>query len=224
MTEPTTDSTRSTLLEQTREHVRATLDGEGTGHDWFHIERVCRVALRLAGEEGADPYVVELAALLHDIADWKFHDGDIDAGPRQARAWLESLEAEPGVVDHVCDIVASVSFKGAGVATPMRTVEGAVVQDADRLDAIGAIGIARCFAYGGHRGNPIHDPRIEPTPHDSFDAYKKGDGPSTNHFHEKLLLLRERMNTDAGRALADERHAYMVAFLERFEHEWEGRA
>jgi uncharacterized protein len=200
------------------------MENEGTGHDWWHVDRVRRMALRLAAEEGADPLVVELAALLHDMADWKFAGGDASAGERFAREWLRSLDAPPELVDRVADIVARVSFKGSGVPTPMPTIEGAVVQDADRLDALGAIGIARVFAYGGHRGQPLHDPRIESAPHDSFEAYKRGGGSSVNHFHEKLLLLKDRLNTDAARAIAAERHGYMEAFLERFAEEWEGRA
>jgi uncharacterized protein len=186
------------------------------------VHRVRRVALRLAREEGADLYVVELAALLHDLADHKFHGGDETAGPRAARAWLQSLGAEEAVIAHVAAIIAGVSYKGAGVATPMETPEGRVVQDADRLDAIGAIGIARTFAYGGSRGRPMHEPDAEPEAHGSFAAYKASTGPTINHFHEKLLLLRDRMNTDAARRMAEGRHRFMEHFLERFHAEWEG--
>lgn len=221
----TADATRrSAIVERTREHVRELFENEGTGHDYWHIDRVRVMALRLADEEGADAFVVELAALLHDIADWKFHHGDLTAGPRRARAWLTELETDPAVVDHVVEIIENVSFKGAGVGTPMRTVEGSVVQDADRLDAIGAIGIARTFAYGGHRNQPIHDPRATPEPHESFEAYRDSAGGTICHFHEKLLLLRDRMHTDAARRIAEERHRYMEAFLERFHREWEGLA
>jgi uncharacterized protein len=214
----------SALIAATEARVRTAMDNEGTGHDWWHVDRVRRTALRLAAAEGADPLIVELAALLHDMADWKFAGGDATAGERFARDWLASLEAPADLANRVADIVGRVSFKGAGVPTPMPTIEGAVVQDADRLDALGAIGIARVFAYGGHRGQPLHDPRIEPAPHDSFEAYKGGGGSSVNHFHEKLLLLKDRLNTDAARAIAAERHGYMEAFLERFAEEWEGRA
>jgi uncharacterized protein len=209
------------LLRDTEAYVRRTLHGDGTGHDWWHVHRVRATAMRLAAEEGADPVVVELAALLHDIADHKFHGGDETAGPRAARAWLEGrVEAE--TTDHVCEIIASLSFKGAGVPTPMRTVEGAVVQDADRLDALGAIGIARAFAYGGAKGRPLHDPDVSPEAHDSFEAYKRTGGPTLNHFHEKLFLLRDRMNTASARRVADERHRFMEAYVARFLAEWDG--
>lgn len=211
------------ILQQTTDHVCQLLSGEGSGHDWFHIERVCRTAVAIGREEGADLFVVELAALLHDVADWKFAGGDHEAGPRAARDWLVRLGSAPEVIEHVCEIIAGLSFKGAGVATPMRTTEGQVVQDADRLDALGAIGIARAFAYGGHKGRPLYDPASAPQPHASFDAYKKGTGPTINHFYEKLLLLKDRMNTATGRRLAAERHAFMEQYLRQFFSEWEGQ-
>jgi uncharacterized protein len=210
------------ILQQTREHVRGLLAGEGTGHDWHHALRVCRSALAIGREEGADLFLIELAALLHDVADWKFAGGDHEAGPRAARAWLSKLDVPQATIDHVCEIIASLSFKGAGVATPMRSLEGQCVQDADRLDALGAIGIARTFAYGGHKGQPLHDPDSRPELHATFDAYKRGGGSSVNHFYEKLLLLKDRMNTAAGKRLAAERHAYMERFLEQFLAEWAG--
>lgn len=210
-------------LARTEAHVRQAMSGEGTGHDWWHIHRVRQTALRLAREEGADAYVVELAALLHDIADHKFHGGDETAGPRAARAWLEPLGVDEAVIAHVVDIIAGLSFKGAGVDTSMRTPEGRVVQDADRLDAIGAIGVARAFAYGGSRGRALHEPDVSPEAHGSFEAYKSSTGPTINHFHEKLLLLRERMNTSAARRMAEGRHRFMEQFLARFHAEWDGR-
>lgn len=209
------------VVALTEARVRELLAGDATGHDWWHIERVRRLALRLAAEEGADPLVVELAALLHDVADWKL-SGDADAGARHARAWLTSLGVEAAVVEHVSGIVAGVSFKGAGVATPMSTIEGRVVQDADRLDALGAIGIARAFAYGGSRGRALHEPEESPRLHASFAEYRSATGSTLNHFHEKLLLLRGRMHTAAGRRLADERHRFMEEFVRRFLAEWEG--
>jgi uncharacterized protein len=212
------------ILQQTAEHVRGLLSGEGTGHDWFHALRVCRTALAIGREEGADLFLIELAALLHDVADWKFAGGDHDAGPRAARDWLQSLDVPTTTIDHVCEIVASLSFKGAGVATPMRSLEGQCVQDADRLDALGAIGIARTFAYGGHKGQPLYDPATKPDLHASFDACKRGGGSTINHFYEKLLLLQDRMNTSTGKRLAAERHQFMEWFLEQFLAEWEGRA
>jgi uncharacterized protein len=213
---------RDGILRRTEAFVRERMHGEGTGHDWWHVDRVRRMALRLARDEGADPYVTQLAALLHDIADHKFHGGDETAGPRAARAWLTEAGADAPTIDHVCDIIAALSYKGAGVATPMATPEGAVVQDADRLDAIGAIGVARAFAYGGSRGRPLHDPEESPELHASFDRYKASTGPTINHFHEKLLLLRDRMNTAAARRIADGRHAFMQQFLARFHAEWDG--
>jgi uncharacterized protein len=213
---------RDEILARTEAWVRERMHGEGTGHDWWHVDRVRRTALRLARDEGADGYVTALAALLHDVADHKFHGGDETAGPRAARAWLTDAGADPATVEHVARIVAELSFKGAGVATPMSSPEGRVVQDADRLDAMGAIGVARAFAYGGSRGRPLHEPAEAPELHASFAAYKSSTGPTINHFHEKLLLLRDRMNTAAARRIADERHAFMQAFLAQFHREWDG--
>ena len=211
---------KAQLIDLTAAHVRGLFAGDSSGHDWHHTDRVRRMALAIAREEGADLVVVELAALLHDVADWKFAGGDHLAGPRAARRWLEQNGADPALIDHVESIVAGLSFKGAGVPTPMATLEGQIVQDADRLDAIGAIGIARTFAYGGHKGQPIHDPEVPPQPHDSFDAYKRGGGSTINHFYEKLLLLKDRMNTAAARRLAAERHRFLEQFLAQFLAEW----
>jgi uncharacterized protein len=211
------------IIQQTAGHVRNLLAGDSSGHDWFHIERVRRTALAIGREEAADLFVVELAALLHDVADWKFAGGDATAGPRAARAWMEGQAVPANVTEHVCEIIAGLSFKGAGVATPMRTLEGQIVQDADRLDALGAVGIGRAFAYGGHKGRAMHDPSIPPTPHASFAAYQKGSGPTLNHFYEKLLLLKDRMNTPTGKRLAADRHEFLERFLEQFLAEWDGR-
>lgn len=210
------------VISAAEELIRQTLAGDSSGHDWFHIDRVRRMAVRLAKEEGADLFVVELAALLHDIADWKFHAGDDEAGPAQARAWLKEQQVDTATIEHVAEIIATLSFKGAGVATPMRTVEGAVVQDADRLDAIGAIGVARAFAYGGFKGRPLHDPTCKPEEHASFSAYKKNSGPTLNHFYEKLFLLKDRMNTNAARRIAAGRHAFIEQFVREFLEEWDG--
>lgn len=209
-------------VQRTVEFIRNAHAADSSGHDWWHIWRVWQMARRLASEERADLDVVDLAALLHDVADWKFHDGDEDVGPRKAREWLSTLETPAPVIDHVAEIIAAVSFKGAGVATPMKTLEGRCVQDADRLDAIGAIGIARAFAYGGSRGRLLYDPEMPPEAHESFAAYKRNAGPTINHFHEKLLLLKDRMQTEAGRREAAERHAFMEDFLRRFHAEWNG--
>lgn len=213
---------KSEILTKTENHIRQKLKGEGSGHDWWHIHRVRNTALKLGEEEQADLFIVELAALLHDIADHKFHGGDEEIGPVTAQSWLESLEVEESVIEHVCEIIRDVSFKGAEVETLMKTIEGKVVQDADRLDAIGAIGIARAFAYGGHKGRELHNPNITPETHDSFEQYKKSTGPTLNHFYEKLFLLKDRMNTESGRKLAEERHQFMEEFVERFLTEWDG--
>lgn len=212
------------LIDTTAAHVRSQSAGESSGHDWWHIHRVWRNAQAIAAGEDVDVVVVELAALLHDIADWKFHDGDLEAGPRAAREWLSGLGAADDLVAAVTDIVGRVSYKGAGVADDMPLLEGRVVQDADRLDAMGAIGIARAFAYGGHAGRPIHDPGMEVELHASAEAYVASRAGSLNHFPEKLLLLRDRMHTGTARRIADERHAFMEAFVERFLREWEGQA
>ncbi len=213
---------RSELISKTEEYIRDKLEGEGSGHDWWHIHRVRNTALKLAKEENADPFVVELAALLHDIADHKFHNGDEEIGPATARSWLKDLEIEEPDIEHVCEIIRDVSFKGAEVATPMKTIEGKVVQDADRLDALGAIGIARAFAYGGYKERELYNPDIKPEKHDSFEAYKKSTGPTINHFYEKLFLLKDRMNTDSGKKEAEKRHQFMRKFVERFLAEWDG--
>ena len=210
------------IITETETHVRGLMAGDSSGHDWFHVARVRATALAIGREEGADLTIVELAALLHDVADWKFAGGDHTAGPRAAREWLQSKNADDNLIEHVCQIIAGLSFKGAGVPTPMATLEGQVVQDADRLDALGAIGIARTFAYGGHKGQAMYDPEITPRLHGSFDDYKRGGGTSINHFYEKLLLLAGRMNTSAGKRLAEERQRFMEQFLEQFLAEWKG--
>jgi uncharacterized protein len=214
---------RRAIVRKTAAHVRAALAGEGSGHDGWHAWRVWRTAARLARIEKADPFVVALAALLHDIADWKLHGGDTAAGPARATAWLRSLGVDARTVDRVGAIIRDLSFKGARVRAPRLDLEGRVVQDADRLDALGAIGIARAFAYGGSRGRPIHEPGVRPVRHRTAAAYLRGGGHTINHFHEKLLLLRDRLNTAAARRLAAGRHAYLEQFLKRFHDEWAGR-
>ena len=210
------------LVERVAAQIKAKFAAESSGHDWFHIERVWQLARRIAGQEGANLEVAELAALLHDIADWKFHGGDDSIGPREAERLLRQEGAPAELIGPVVDIVASISFKGAGVSTPMASLEGRCVQDADRLDAIGAIGIARCFAYGGHAGRLMYDPQQPPVLHASAEAYKAAKGTSLNHFYEKLFLLQERMNTASGRQLAAERHRFMERFVEQFLLEWSG--
>ena len=208
------------LVDRVAGQVKARFLAESSGHDWHHINRVWRLTRQIAAEEGANLQVAELGALLHDIADWKFHGGDDSVGPRQAALLLDQEGAPASLIEPVVDIVATISFKGAGVDTGMRTLEGKCVQDADRLDAIGAIGIARCFAYGGHAGRLMHDPDVPPVMHQTAEAYKASKGPSLNHFYEKLFLLKERMNTPAGRALAEARHQVMADFVEQFLAEW----
>lgn len=202
--------------------VKEKFQHEGTGHDWWHIYRVWQMAKRIAREEkDADLETVELAALLHDIADWKEHGGDLTAGPREARNWLEQHRAPENQIAHICDIIARSSYKGAGVKDEMPSIEGKIVQDADRLDAIGAIGIARTFAYSGSKGRLIYDPEKPPTPHQNFDEYKKNTSSTINHFHEKLLLLKDRMHTATAKKIAQERHEYMQDYLKRFQLEWD---
>ena len=209
------------VIEKTRRFARSFFEEDGSGHDWWHVYRVWNMACKLADAEGADRTIVEIAALLHDVADWKLNDGGEDHGIQTIRNLLAG-DLDSQTVDTICDIISRVSYKGAGVATPMETLEGQVVQDADRLDAIGATGIARAFAYGGNKGRLIHDPDQKPVMHDSFEAYKNNKGPSVNHFYEKLLLLKDRMNTPTARAIALERHRFMEHYLEQFFGEWDG--
>ena len=216
---PARDS--SGLVARVAEHVKAKFLEESSGHDWHHINRVRKLACQIAAQEGANQEVAELAALVHDIADWKFHDGDDTVGPREAERLLEKERASQDVIAQVVEIVRTISYKGAGMATPMKSLEGRCVQDADRLDAIGAIGIARCFAYGGHAGRQMYDPDVPPVLHATAEEYKASKGHSLNHFYEKLLLLKDRMNTATGKRLAEERHRFMEEFVARFLDEWD---
>ena len=210
----------SETVRRTEIFVREKLGTDATGHDWWHTDRVRRLALWLARMEGADLFITEMAALLHDVEDWKFVGGGDRAHGRETVAWLFSSGVEPVLAARICAAIDDVSFKGAGVSTLARSREAAAVQDADRLEALGAIGIARAFAYGGARGQPIHDPEQSPRVHRTFTEYKQGGGTSINHFYEKLLLLPERMQTEAGRRLARERRERMERFLESFHQEW----
>lgn len=210
------------LVAVTAQHVESLFAGEGSGHDWWHIRRVWQNALQIGKKEQADLMVVQLGALLHDIADWKFHHGDEEAGPKAAQEWLRSHNAPQELINKVCQIVREVTFKGAGVDTTPSTLEGKVVQDADRLDAIGAIGIGRAFAYGGHKGREMYHPNQAPQLHASFEEYKKNQAPTLNHFYEKLFLLKDRINTVAGQEMAQERHQYMQQFVQQFLQEWHG--
>ena len=212
------------LIEKTRLYAEKELADDGSGHDWWHVYRVWSIAKKIAQKENADQTIVELAALLHDIADWKFNDGDESAGPSQVSAWLNKNGVDPGLVDEVCEIISTLSYKGAGVATPMGTIEGKIVQDADRLDAIGALGIARTFAYGGNKNRLMYHPEEAPVMHKNFEHYKNNKGHTINHFHEKLLLLKDRMNTESAKILAEQRHLFMKNYLVRFHKEWDGDA
>lgn len=214
------------IIPKTVEYVKATLYNDASGHDWWHIYRVWNNAKTIAQHHAeADSKVVELAALLHDIADWKDHDGDFDIGPKTARVWMgqfDDITAEQ--IDAVCHIIRHISFKGAKAKTVELSLEGQIAQDADRLDAIGAIGIARTFAFGGSRGNLMHDPNLQADLNQDEQAYvNQKNNTTVNHFYEKLLLLKDKMNTAYGRKLAEERHQVMENFLEQFYAEWEGK-
>jgi uncharacterized protein len=212
-----------TIIRAIAVEVERKMGSESSGHDWWHVYRVWKTACHLAEGEKADRFVVELAALLHDIADWKFHGGDDTVGPRVAREIMEAHQVDSSVIEHVCDIIAHLSFKGAGVKFEMGTIEGKVVQDADRLDAIGAIGIARAFAYGGHKGKPIYEPGVKPTLHQTKESYQANQSSTVNHFYEKLLLLKDLMNTRSARQMAEGRHRVMEEYLRRFLAEWSGK-
>lgn len=210
------------LIENTIAFVKEKLaDAEG-GHDWFHIERVYKNALLIAKEEDCDITVVQLGALLHDIADSKFHDGDETVGPKTARAFLESHNVDEATIQHVIHIIENVSFKGGNFERKFNSKELEIVQDADRLDAIGAIGIARCFNYGGFKNRALYNPDIPPKLNMGKEEYKKSDSPTLNHFYEKLLLLKDKMNTPTGKKIAEARHQYMEGFLSQFYAEWNG--
>jgi uncharacterized protein len=208
------------IIKNTEAFVKHTLaDAEG-GHDWFHIERVFKNAKKIASSEEVDEFVVALGALLHDIADSKFHGGDESIGPKIAREFLEDQDVPQKVILHVENIIKWISFKGGNEEQQFSSPELDVVQDADRLDALGAIGIARTFNYGGHKGRAIFDPEIKPNLNMSKEEYKKSDAPTVNHFYEKLFLLKDRMNTKTGKKMAEERHKFMEDFMEQFYREW----
>ena len=211
------------VIKKTAAHMKELLSGEGSGHDWWHTYRVWKDVIRIGKQEKADLFVVQLTALLHDIADYKLHGGDENIGPKRAREWLESMQVDEKTISCVCRIIFDMPFKGAKVESKMKTLEGKVVQDADRLDAIGAIGIARCFTYSGHKGRGIYNPEVKPDMHESFDQYKKNLSPAINHFYEKLLLLKGQMNTKAAKRIAEGRHKVMEQYLDRFFKEWEGK-
>ena len=214
--------TNPELISKTILFVKQQLaDAEG-GHDWFHIERVYRNSLLIAQTETCDENVVKLGALLHDIADSKFHNGDETIGPKMARTFLESEGVEESTITHVINIIDNISFKGGNFEKTFHSKELQIVQDADRLDAIGAIGIARTFNYGGFKNRPLHNPAIAPNLHMTKEEYKSSEAPTLNHFYEKLLLLKDKMNTESGKQIAKERHRFMEVFLSQFYAEWDG--
>ncbi len=211
------------LIEATIVFVKNQLrDAEG-GHDWWHIYRVWKLAKNIGKSEGADRLVVELGALLHDIADAKFNDGNETLGPEMAHQFLIDQCVDQIIIDQVVVIVRDISFKNTFSDDVSRSKELDVVQDADRLDAMGAIGIARTFNYGGYQGNVMYDPQLPPRVNMTKEEYKKGKSTTINHFYEKLLLLKDTMNTATGKRLAEERHQFMLTFLEAFFQEWEGK-
>ena len=212
----------SDIISKTIAFVKDKLDGAEGGHDWFHIERVYKNSLLIAQNEVCDLTVVKLGALLHDIADSKFHAGDETVGPVVARAFLEQEQVSEETVNHVIKIIENISFKGGKVQQEFKSIELDIVQDSDRLDAIGAIGIARAFNYGGFKNRGLHDPNLAPNLNMTKEEYKNSTAPTLNHFYEKLLLLKDKMNTASGKEIATERHRYMESFLAQFYAEWDG--
>lgn len=213
------------LIQQTIDFVKKTLEDAEGGHDWFHIERVFNTACFLAKEETADTLVVQLAALLHDIADPKFHGGDEDVGPKTAAEFMLRANVDDETIQHVVNIIRHMPFKNnlAGNKATFSSKELHLVQDADRLDAIGAIGIARTFNYGGFKNRELYNPAIPPNLKMTKEEYKKSNAPTINHFYEKLLLLKDRMNTETAKKLAAQRHQFMLYYLDRFYQEWNGK-
>lgn len=212
----------SEIVNKTILFVKEKLENAEGGHDWFHIERVFKNSLSIADGEVCDTNAVQLAALLHDIADSKFHNGDETIGPKIAREFLENENVDEATIQHVISIIENISFKGGNTQNLFSSIELDIVQDADRLDAIGAIGIARAFNYGGFKNRPLYNPNIAPNLHMSKEEYKNSQAPTLNHFYEKLLLLKDKMNTETGKQIAKERHRYMEGFLSQFYAEWDG--
>ncbi|MER3375970.1 MAG: HD domain-containing protein [Allomuricauda sp.] len=212
------------LIQNTIDFVKETLQHAEGGHDWFHIERVFNTTKLISQHEKVDSLVVELAALLHDIADPKFYDGDENVGPNMARDFLKSQQVDNTTIDHVVNIIQHMSFKNSldKSSATFSSKELQVVQDADRLDAMGAIGIARAFNYGGFKNRPLYHPNVPPNLNMTKEEYKKSQAPTINHFYEKLLLLKEKMNTATGQKLAQERHQFMLVYLDQFYKEWNG--
>jgi uncharacterized protein len=211
-----------TLIDRTIHFVKQQLTHAESGHDWFHIERVYKNALLIAQNEICDLTVVKLGALLHDIADSKFYQGDETVGPKVARTFLEAENVSEEMITAVVSIIENLSFKGGNFERTFHSIELQIVQDADRLDALGAIGIARTFNYGGFKNRPIYNPDCAPKLNMTKEEYKNSEGPTLNHFYEKLLLLKDQMNTETGKRIAQERHKFMELFLSQFYAEWDG--
>ena len=212
----------SELLQEAENYVKEVLLGAEGGHDWWHIQRVVHNARIIAANEEVNTFIVELGALFHDIADAKFHNGNEEAGPEKARHFLISQRVDQKVVEHVEQIIRNISFKGGHYSASFHSAELGVVQDADRLDAIGAIGIARAFHYGGFKNREIYNPSISPDMNMNKETYRKSTAPTINHFYEKLLLLKDRMQTPTGKRLAEKRHEFMELYLNQFYKEWNG--
>lgn len=212
-----------TIIEQTIKFVKITLANAETGHDWFHIERVYKTAQTINAIEKGDQLVVELAALLHDIADSKFNNGDEEIGPQKAGDFLKTIGVEEETILHVQEIIRNLSYKASLGTVTFKSKELDVVQDADRLDAIGAIGIARAFTYGGYKNRVLYDPAIPTNLNMSKEEYKNTTAPTLNHFYEKLLLLKDLMKTETGKLMAQQRHEFMLSYLDQFYAEWEGK-
>ena len=212
----------SDIINATINFVKQELKNAEGGHDWFHIQRVYKNSLLIADGVNCDILVVKLGALLHDIADSKFHNGDETVGPKKARLFLEGENVSEKTIVHVINIIENISFKGGNIVKNFHSLELDIVQDADRLDAIGAIGIARTFNYGGFKNREIYNPEIAPNLHMSKEDYKNSEAPTINHFYEKLLLLKDKMNTQTGKEIATQRHHFMESFLSQFYAEWEG--
>ncbi|MFP3597620.1 HD domain-containing protein [Chryseobacterium sp. SIMBA_029] len=207
-------------ISNTVEFVKEKLEGAEAGHDWYHIERVWKLSKKIADAENCNHDVVELSALLHDIADPKFHDGDETLALKISREFLESQQVSEDIIEQVLFVIKNISFKNRGEAPSELPIELKIVQDADRIDAIGAIGIGRTFNFGGFKNNPMYDPEVQPSLNMSKEEYKKSNGTTINHFYEKLLLLKDLMNTEKGREIAQQRHDFMLTFLDQFYKEW----
>lgn len=211
------------VINATIKFVKQELENAEGGHDWFHIQRVYKNSLLIANDEHCDILVVKLGALLHDIADSKFYTGDETLGPKKARLFLENENVSENTIVHVINIIENISFKGGNEIKNFHSLELGIIQDADRLDAIGAIGIARTFNYGGFKNRLLYNPNIAPNLNMSKEEYKNSEAPTINHFYEKLLLLKDKMNTKTGKEIAIKRHHFMESFLSQFYAEWDGK-